>query len=151
MSGNVGRVPGPLSLADRLAIQELIARYNWAIDTRDGVGVANTFTADGSFDGGRIAQGRDELIAFGELRDRPPWPAGVGSQHWVTNLVLEGNNVRVHARSFFIRQNVDNGVVASTNLGYYHDEIVNIEGRWLFEKRRWRRWPPTDREIDQST
>jgi hypothetical protein len=152
MSGNVGRPPGPLSLTDRLEIQELIARYNWAIDTRDGVGVANTFTANGIFDGGRIVQGRDQLIAFGELRDRPPTPAGVGSQHWVTNLVLAGDNLRIHARSFFIRHNVvDNGVVASTNLGYYYDEIVYFDGRWLFEKRRWRRWPPADGELDQST
>ena len=71
----------PLSLADRLEIRELIARYNWAIDTRDGVAVADTFVPDGVFDGGRVFRGREELIAFGELRDRPPAAAGTGSQH----------------------------------------------------------------------
>jgi len=136
----------PLSLADRLAIRELIARYNWAIDTRDGVGVADTFVADGIFDGGRIVRGREALIAFGASRDRPPAAPGIGSQHWVTNLVIEGNHSRVRVKSFFIRHNIDNGVVTSTNLGYYRDDIVNVEGRWLFERRRWRLWPPSDND-----
>jgi uncharacterized protein (TIGR02246 family) len=141
-----GAEPEPLSLADRDEIRELIARYNWAIDTRDGVGVANTFIADGVFDGerGQLARGREELIAFGELRHRPPAEPGVGSQHWVTNLVFEGNHARVYLKSFFIRQNIDRGTVTSTNLGYYRDDLVNVDGRWLFERRRWRLWPPSD-------
>ena len=139
-------VAEPLSLADRLEIRELIARYNWAIDTRDGVGVADTFVADGVFDGGRILRGREELIAFGELRDRPPAQPGTGSQHWVTNLVFEGDHSRVRLKSFFIRHNIENGVVKSTNLGYYRDVVVNVEGRWLFERRRWRLWPPSDED-----
>ena len=141
-----GAEPEPLSLADRVEIRELIARYNWAIDTRDGVGVADTFTPDGVFDGGRIWRGREELIAFGDLRDRPPTEPGVGSQHWVTNLVFEGNHARVHLKSFFIRQNIERGTVTSTNLGYYRDVLVNVDGRWLFERRRWRLWPPSDED-----
>ena len=137
---------GPLSLADRIEIRELIARYNWAIDTRDGTGVADTFIPDGIFDGGRIVRGREALIAFGELRDRPPAEPGAGAQHWVTNLVFEGNHARVHVKSYFIRQNVEAGVVKSTNLGYYRDDVVNVDGRWLFERRRWRLWPPSDED-----
>ena len=138
--------PETLSLADREEIRELIARYNWAIDTRDGVGVADTFIPDGVFDGerGQLVRGREELIAFGELRHRPPAEPGVGSQHWVTNLVFEGNHARVYLKSFFIRQNIERGTVTSTNLGYYRDDLVNVDGRWLFERRRWRLWPPAD-------
>jgi hypothetical protein len=137
-----------LSLADRIEIRELIARYNWAIDTRDGVGVANTFIPDGIFDGerGHLVRGREALIAFGGLRDRPPAEPGVGSQHWVTNLVFEGSHARAHVKSFFIRQNVENGVVKSTNLGYYRDDLVNVDGHWLFERRRWRLWPPSNED-----
>ena len=137
----------PLSIVDRFEIRELIARYNWAIDTHDGVGVADTFVADGVFDVGRVVRGREELVAFGELRDRPPAKPGTGSQHWVTNLVFEGNHSRVHLKSFFIRHNIDNGVVTSTNLGYYRDVLVNVDGRWLFEQRRWRLWPPSDESV----
>jgi uncharacterized protein (TIGR02246 family) len=141
-----GVEPEPLSLADRIEIRELIARYNWAIDTRDGVGVADTFIADGVFDGerGEPVRGRDQLIAFGELRHRPPAEPGSGSQHWVTNLVFEGHHARARVKSFFIRQNVERGSVTSTNLGYYRDDLVNVDGRWLFERRRWRLWPPAD-------
>jgi hypothetical protein len=134
----------PLSLADRLGIQELIARYNWAIDTRDGVGVADTFVPDGIFDGGGIVRGREALIAFGALPNRPPAEPGSGAQHWVTNLVFDGDHSRARVKSFFIRQNVEDGVVTSTNLGYYRDDVVNVDGGWLFERRRWRRWPPAD-------
>jgi hypothetical protein len=134
---------GPLSAVDRLEIRELIARYNWAIDTRDGLGVADTFTADGVFDGATIFRGRDELIGFGELRHRPPALPGVGAQHWTTNLVLDGNSQRVKARMYFIRENVDNGSVSAGVLGYYNDELVKVDGRWLFASRRFRTWPPT--------
>ena len=40
----------PLSVEDRLAIQELIARYNHAIDGGDPDGWAATFAPDGTFE-----------------------------------------------------------------------------------------------------
>lgn len=56
---------GSLSLADRLEIQELIARYCWALDTRDGDAYAATFIPDGVFQGiGSRGRGHDELQAL---------------------------------------------------------------------------------------
>jgi hypothetical protein len=36
-----------------------------------------------------------------------------------------------------------------TNLGYYRVENVNVDGRWLSERRRWRLWPPSDEDAAQ--
>ncbi len=54
-----------ISLDDRMAILDLCSRYNYHIDTGASAEWADTFVADGVFDGpvGR-AQGRDALSAF---------------------------------------------------------------------------------------
>ena len=134
--------PTPLTLADKLEIQELIARYNWAIDTHDGPGVAATFTQDGIFDGpGRTFEGHEALVGFGAGTHLTAESMARGSQHWVTNLVLEGNSEAVTARSMFTRQNVDGDRHYTGPIGHYHDELVKVEGRWLFKKRIYRNWP----------
>ncbi len=132
----------PLSLADRLEIQELISRYNWAIDTHDGPGVADTFTPDGVFEGvGRSFEGREALVGFGAGTHLTEASLSKGSQHWVTNLVLEGDSNAVIARSMFTRQNVDGDRYYTGPIGHYRDEIVKVAGRWPFKKRLYRNWP----------
>jgi hypothetical protein len=136
----------PLSLLDRVEIEELIARYNWAIDTSDGPGLADTFTADGAFVGTREFRGREALIGFGAGTHHGPIPP---AQHWVTNMVLEGDTELARLKAYFVRQNVEDGQVITTNLGYYDDELVRVEGRWLFSVRRFILWPPAAARDDR--
>ena len=132
----------PLTLEDRIAIQDLVARYNWAIDTQDGEGVADTFVADGVFDGPTYQYvGREGLVRLGIGRPHGPT---YGAQHWTTNMVVEGNAERVASRSYFIRQSIEGGVITAGPLGYYRDVIDKVDGRWLFARRSIRTWPPTE-------
>jgi uncharacterized protein (TIGR02246 family) len=123
----------PLSLADRLEIQELIARYCWALDTRDGDAYAATFIPDGVFQGvTTFARGHDQLRALPLALH----PDRIETQHWVTNLVLEGDGQRVTARSYAIAYRAD-----SYYLAHYLDELVKVDGRWQFARRQFWRWP----------
>ena len=132
-----------LSVADRLDIQELVARYNWAIDTHDGEGVAATFVPDGAFEmGARFIQGHDALVAFGSGVHLPPRPATWGNQHWVTNMVLEGDAERVTARSYLARHTVDGEEKGVATIGHYLDQLVKLDGHWRFQHRLFRNWPP---------
>ena len=129
-------------MADRLEIQELIARYNWAIDTRDGEGVADTFTPGGSFTmRDRHFQGREALVRFGSGANLGPPQPHSGSQHWVTNVVLEGQGDNVSAKSYLVRFHVEGNERGVANVGYYTDQLVKQDGCWLFESREFHAWP----------
>ena len=133
----------PLTPGDRLEIEELVARYCWAIDTRDGEALADTFTPDGAFDGGRRFEGREQLVSFGRGDHVPPNRPETAAQHWVTNMVLAGDANAVTARSYFVRHSIVDNAPVLARVGYYVDELVKVDGRWLFKNRRYRDWPPS--------
>ena len=132
--------------SDKLGIQELIARSNWAADTGDAMGWAATYVPNGVMDGlvGRL-QGRQELVDYmTRLWDEPTasdWSATRGKQHWVANLVIEGADTHATAKSHFILflPTSDGGRVLQ--MGYYEDKLTKLDGEWLFEERRIRAWP----------
>jgi uncharacterized protein (TIGR02246 family) len=133
----------PLAATDRIEIEELIARYCWAIDTHDGEALADTFTPDGVFDGGRRFEGREQLVRFGRGDHVAANRSETAAQHWVTNMVLSGNRGAATARSYFVRHSIIDGAPTVARVGYYVDELVRSDGRWLFKVRRYRDWPPT--------
>ncbi len=134
----------PLTATDRLEIQELVARYCWAIDTHDGEALADTFVPDGAFDGGRRFEGRDQLVSFGRGDHLPANRTETAAQHWVTNMVLTGTATAVVARSYFVRHSIIGGSPLVARVGYYVDELVKDDGRWLFKTRTYRDWPPPE-------
>jgi hypothetical protein len=139
---SAGGAGGSVSVADRMEIQELVARYCWAIDTRDGEALAATFTPDGVFDGGRRFEGREQLIGFGRGDHVAPNRPETAAQHWVTNMVFAGHDGGATVRSYFVRHSIVDGAPALTRVGYYIDELVKSAGQWLFKSRQYRDWPP---------
>ena len=120
-----------ISVDDRLAILDLIARYNRTIDTNDGECWAGTFTADGVFNGpAGQAQGRAQLIALcHELAEQFP-----GGFHMTDNHLFElaGDVVRHTCHLSFQIPGEDGTQIWL--LGY-DDEIVNEGGDWKFRVR----------------
>ena len=60
-----------LAIADRLAIQDLLTAYSWALDTGDTEGLAKLFTADARFveevfEEPDIWEGRDAIRKLSE-------------------------------------------------------------------------------------
>jgi len=73
---------GTLTAQDFVEIQQLYAKYNWALDSGDSQGYAATFTPDGVFNNN---VGHDAIVKFADT-----FHAGLGShvRHWNTNLMI---------------------------------------------------------------
>ncbi len=121
-----------ISIEDRLAILDLCARYNYHIDTGASEAWADTFTADGVFDGpvGR-AEGRDALVAFCDQLAKD----FAGAMHFTDNHLFEQAGDGVRHRCFLSFQVPVEGRTDIWLLAY-EDDIVSVDGEWRFRSRR---------------
>lgn len=118
-----------LTLEDRLTIQELLARYNHAIDSGDAEGWAATFAPDGTFESrGATHSGTEALVAF--ARDFSGRMAG--ARHWNNNLVIEADGDRATATCYL--QLWREGQLVSE--GRYVDALRKVDGQWRFTSRK---------------
>ena len=71
-----------LTADDHVQIQQLVARFGYALDTGagDGAMFADLFTADGSF---AAATGRAQLVALARARSE-----GAAARHFVSNVII---------------------------------------------------------------
>ena len=123
----------PLSTADRLEIQDLLARYNYAIDAGDAGAWAATFVADGVFtSGGRTQSGTRELQAFAaDFATRLP-----GSRHWNTNVIIEGDGDQATMRCYLQLLKTGGGEPATiVTTAKYEDTLRRVDGAWRFVSR----------------
>ena len=133
-----------LSVSDRLAIHDLVARYAWALDTGDVEGFVACFT-------------RDAVIVEEVFEDPDRWEghAGIrrlaqhyfsvpdfpGRQHHVSQLLIEGSVARCTARSFtFVTECRGEPPYILRFAGYYEDRLRKLRGKWLFAARTIRLW-----------
>lgn len=127
---------------DRAQIQDLQARYLFAMDFGDPESYVELFTEDGVLVWGNgTAVGRDEIyeVANTGMRRQPPndglRPPKGG--HNITNTVIEIDGDQARAVAYWVAVGNSNpersaGVGA---YGHYEDELVKIDGRWYFTKR----------------
>ncbi len=111
-----------LSAEDRLAIIELIARFNSAMQERDGQALVDTFTPDGVLQNGDEAE-VSGAQALSQMVDDLPAAQG---RCWNTNFIIEGTTESATARAYFAR--IDGDAVSET--GLYHDTVRKGEGEW---------------------
>ncbi len=123
-----------LSTDDVIEIQQLVARYNHAVDSGDADAFCAAFTTDGVLDAaGMVIEGHDALGAFAK-----GVPGSFDSpRHIASNVVVEGDGDRASLRAYvqmYARQGdpPHQVVVAS---GRYHDELVKSGGAWRFRRR----------------
>ncbi len=128
----------PFSDSDRAAIVELFARYAWAFDTGDADVFVTLFTPNGVFDGVRQQfSGHSELRRLAEGMKAPDYR---GAQHWVGNSIFEGNSHTCTVQSMCFAPRQVGSELAVVLVGYYIDKCIKIKGRWIFARRRFRRW-----------
>jgi uncharacterized protein (TIGR02246 family) len=118
---------------DKLAIQELVAAYNWAWDHGDWDGVVACFTPDGIFvdaAGGEHA-GADAIRRFAE---GSPGAFGamrhITSSHHVTHLGED----RARHRCYMVFLSHPEGE-RTLDTAEYEDELVRVDGAWRFVRR----------------
>ena len=123
-----------LPLADRLAIEELTARYNHAADLAPETW-PDYFTADGVFEAGPEPR---LLIEGGEALRRH---AGVlaarttPGRHWTNNAVIRGDGDAATQTCYFTYYRVDYPPFP-VRMGVYRDTLARIGGEWRFKERR---------------
>jgi len=134
----------PLTVADRIAINDLLAEYAWALDTGDVDSLVSCFTPDAVvieevFEDPDRWEGRDNIRRFAEhYRNVPNFP---GRQHHISQLVVQGDAKRCSARSFaFVTECQGEPPYTLRFAGYYDDKLVKVRNRWLFRERVIRLW-----------
>jgi hypothetical protein len=127
-----------LSAEDRFAIEDLYARSYWANDSGDAEAWLDTFHEGAVlYHDNRPVQGRVEILEY--IRQRLDARAGqASSQHFVTNLFLDGGSGIANGRCYFLRltRDASGGDWHIQTAGWYEDEIKQIDGRWGFTSRR---------------
>lgn len=130
-----------LEVADRLAIRELIARYNHALDyTRDTDEWVGTFLPDGLFVLGRGERhdGEAELRSYFEAGTESRKTARGRILHWVENLLIHPKSSEHETRAtsdLLLIAVVPEGTRVDRT-GHYEDVLCKSEGRWRFRERR---------------
>lgn len=132
---------------DRALIEDLQARYLFAFDFGDAQGYANTFAPDGILDFGQgEVKGREAIAKFisdGRKRQeeaRANTPAGerprVG-RHIINNTVVKVDGDKARSVSYWTHMTSGpTGYGTVDFFGHYEDDLVKVNGEWLFARRR---------------
>jgi len=136
---------------DRAQIEDLQARYMFALDFGDMDTYVKTFTKDGVLDIiGMKWQGRETIFKglSGMSADRPESPSEGDAKekkelypstgrHNITNIVIKINGNKATGRAYWFHMGNDNPERKATldSYGYYEDEMEKVNGEWLFSKR----------------
>jgi 3-phenylpropionate/cinnamic acid dioxygenase small subunit len=138
-----------MDLEERSAIVDVLLRYAWAIDSKDWELLRACFTSDcevsyGNGDSphpGGVAR-FDSSADLVDYMRRTHQPLD-GSLHRMTNIVIEATG-RVTATAtvygdnlLVLRSHPEGSFYQSA--GYYTDQLVKQEGRWLIASRRYTR------------
>jgi hypothetical protein len=127
---------------DRAAIEDLQARYLFALDFHDPDLYVTTFTEDGILDyGSGIVKGRKAIHDVIAKMPSPRATEGVrpaAARHNISNIVLKIEGNKATGRSYWFHYANDNPErrAALDGFGHYEDELVKVNGQWLFTKRK---------------
>jgi uncharacterized protein (TIGR02246 family) len=123
----------PLSVDDRLEIQDLYAAYNYAIDEGRAEDFAACFTADGYLDValGDPSQGTDALVAFAAgTHQMVP-----GLRHSVSNLRVTADGDEVVGQAYILAYRQGAAGFEVLMSGRYLDHLRRVDGAWRFARR----------------
>ena len=130
--------------ADRIAVEDVMARYVWTVDSLDADGYVAVFTPDAVIDSnGTISKGHAEIrkIVTGLIQRRDDNKAkGVPTSnlyHVISNarITFPKADEAVH-RSYWqtVRRDKD-GKMSAAAMGRSEDHLVKRNGKWLIQSR----------------
>jgi ketosteroid isomerase-like protein len=127
----------PITVEERRAVEELIARYNWALDENDADAYLGVFTPNGVFAGGTgTFTGHAELRCL--IEDRVA--RNRGSQHFTSSLVLSRSGDELIGRCYCVIFGTGAEGPVVRIRGSYDDRIVCTDNKLFFAERTFRRW-----------
>lgn len=122
-----------LETGDQLAIQQLYARYNHAIDSGNGPAWAACFTPDGTFASATgTFSGTEQLSSFATA-----FASRLKGRHWTNNLVIEAAEGGASGTCYLMLLRLGNqenptGILTT---GIYKDKLIHDGGDWKFTSR----------------
>jgi uncharacterized protein (TIGR02246 family) len=130
---------------ERIAVEDVMARYVWAVDSLDADGYVAVFTEDAVIDSnGSISKGHEEIrrIVTNLIKRRDDNKAkGVQTAnlyHVVSNvrITFPKANEAVH-QSYWqtVRRDAEGRMVAAA-MGRSVDHLVKRNGKWLIQSRK---------------
>jgi hypothetical protein len=135
------RAQSKLAPMDYIQIQELVAKYAYALDTGadNGYAYANLFTPDAVFVGmnqgekGRSYKGREALAALARGGKRGP----LYVSHFNTTVIVEPTADGASGKVYVVIVEPGEGGKpgAITNGGHYEDSYVKTPAGWRFKQR----------------
>jgi ketosteroid isomerase-like protein len=133
---------------DRAKIEDLQARYLFALDFRDADAYAATFAEDGVLDyGAGKIQGRQairEMVAgmrANTERQGAQDTSGLrpaAGRHNISNIVVDIDGDRATGTAYWFHMGNANAERSAqlNSFGHYEDELVKVNGEWLFSLRK---------------
>ena len=132
--------------SDRAAIEDLMARYLFALDYNDMDSFIAMFTEDAEFEfaRGRV-KGKSEILAtvkafkqrIGEhYKDEDGNPATLRHCLCHTAVRVEGDRAWTRAQWFEMANDGPGKSLKMGTFGIYEDRLEKVDGRWLFSERR---------------
>jgi uncharacterized protein (TIGR02246 family) len=130
---------------DRIAVEDVMARYVWAVDSLDADGYVAVFTEDATIDSnGSISRGRAEIrkIVTGLIERRD---ANRASGLPTANLYHVISNVRIsfpkadealHQSYWQTVRRGSDGKMTAAAMGRSEDRLVKRDGKWLIQFRK---------------
>ena len=130
---------------DRIAVEDVMARYVWAVDSFDADGYVAVFTEDAVIDSnGSISRGRDEIrkIVTGLIQRRDAnkakgVPAG-NLYHVVSNvrITFPAPGEALHQSYWQTVRRDQDGKMTAAAMGRSEDRLVKRDGKWLIRFRK---------------
>jgi uncharacterized protein (TIGR02246 family) len=123
-----------LSAEDRQAVADVLARYCRTIDQGRWDEFRTLFTDDCRLDFGErmgVHDGTAGVKKFTEMLAATP----MLMRHYTMNVTITGDGARAHAESHLLALTGKPGSMIPTT-GFYEDELVKRDGRWLLHSRR---------------
>jgi len=130
---------------DRIAVEDVMARYVWAVDSFDADGYVAVFTEDAVIDSnGNISKGHEEirkvvtnLIKRRDDNKAKGLPAG-NLYHVISNVRItfpKANEALYQSYWQTVRRDNDGRMTAAA-MGRSEDHLVKRNGKWLIQFRK---------------
>jgi uncharacterized protein (TIGR02246 family) len=130
---------------DRIAVEDVMARYVWAVDSFDADGYVAVFTDDATIDAsGNISKGHDEIrkVVTGLIKRRDDniakgLPPG-NLHHIISNvrITFPKKNEALYQSYWQTMRKDKDGKMVTGGMGTSEDHLVKRNGRWLIQYRK---------------
>jgi uncharacterized protein (TIGR02246 family) len=130
---------------DRIAVEDVMARYVWAVDSLDPDGYAAVFTEDAIIDAnGTISKGREEirkivtsLIQRRDDNKAKGLPAS-NMHHMISNvrITFPKPGEALHRSYWQTIVRDKDGKMTAAAMGRSEDRLVKRNGKWLIQERK---------------